>query len=76
MLIKVPLMAKLVCWSVMHTSLLAGGDTDIAHSDWVFMGLWLFSLTLIIMNLSAFGIRSRWEYPEADLLAAGRKVQA
>jgi hypothetical protein len=85
-----PLMAKLVCWSVMIVE--AGypifiwpqrtrpywlaGILTLHIAIGVFMGLWLFSLTLIVMNLSAFGIQLRREYAEADLLAAGRKLQA
>jgi hypothetical protein len=84
-----PLMAKLICWGVMVVEV--GYPVFIwpqrTRSYWlaailtlhiaigVFMGLWLFSLTLIVMNLSAFGTELRGKYAEADLLAAPRKLQ-
>jgi hypothetical protein len=85
-----PLLAKLVCWSIMIVE--AGYPVFIwpqrTRPYWlagiltfhmaigVFMGLWLFSLTLIVMNLSAFGIKSRRQHDKPDLVASGCKLQA
>jgi len=69
----IPLMTKLIFWSVMIVeaeypvfiwphrtrSYWLAGILTLHIAIGVFMGLWLFSLTLIVMNLSAFGRSAR-----------------